>query len=295
MTGAIELFGHLQSGVTTVCRAWSVERIDGTVFGFTDHDRDFAFGGITFKASSGLTAKALQQSTGLSIDNSEAMGALSDASVREEDLQAGRFDGALVRSWLVNWMDVGERALQFRGSFGEIVRAGGAFRAELRGLSELLNQPRGRVYQRDCAAVLGDKSCGINLNAVGFSTQREAERIEDRRIFRFDAFPGFANRWFERGRLVVLSGAAKGLIGIIKTDRLGANTRTVELWQAIGLPIAKGDQLRLEAGCDKRAETCRVRFDNFVNFRGFPHIPGEDWLAAFPSVRRVNDGGSLSE
>jgi hypothetical protein len=31
--------------------------------------------------------------------------------------------------------------------------------------------------------------------------------------------------------------------------------------------------LRLEAGCDKRAETCRLKFGNFLNFRGFPAFP----------------------
>ncbi len=293
MAGAEGLYAHLSEGVTHVCRAWAVVRRDGVTFGFTDHDQDLSFEGTLFKASSGLTAKALQQSTGLSIDNSEAMGALSDGSVREEDVLAGRFDAAVVRSWLVNWAEPAERVLQFQGTFGEITRAGGAFRAELRGLSEILNQPRGRVYQRDCAAVLGDKACKVDLTAVGFSTERAAERVEAQRVFRFAAFGGFADRWFERGRLMVLSGAAKGLVGIIKSDDAGRSTRTVELWQSIGIDIAPGDMLRLEAGCDKSPATCRVRFGNFQNFRGFPHIPGEDWLSAFPSSRRLNDGGSL--
>jgi uncharacterized phage protein (TIGR02218 family) len=51
--------------------------------------------------------------------------------------------------------------------------------------------------------------------------------------------------------------------------------------------------VRLEAGCDKRAETCRLKFANFLNFRGFPHLPGEDWLTAVPKAEGANDGGSL--
>ncbi len=46
--------------------------------------------------------------------------------------------------------------------------------------------------------------------------------------------------------------------------------------------VHREDLLRLEAGCDKRAVTCRYKFDNFVNFQGFPHIPGDDWLVAGP-------------
>ena len=132
MAGAAGLYAHLATGATTVCRAWAVVRRDGSVYGFTDHDRDLAFEGIAFLASTGLTARALQQTTGLSVDNSEALGALSDASVSEADLLAGRFDGAEVRAWLVNWASVEDRVLQFRGTFGEVSRSGGAFQAELR-------------------------------------------------------------------------------------------------------------------------------------------------------------------
>ena len=51
--------------------------------------------------------------------------------------------------------------------------------------------------------------------------------------------------------------------------------------------------IRIEAGCDKRADTCRVKFGNFLNFRGFPHIPGEDWLTSYPVSSRANQGRSL--
>ena len=149
MSGLSDAFrAHVQSGLTTLCRAWALERSDGTVLGFTDHDCVLSFDGIAFQPGSGLTARAVSQATGLSVDNTEALGVLSDASVREEDIEAGRFDSAEVRCWLVNWQDVSMRWLQFRGSIGEIRRAGGAFEAELRGLTEALNRPQGRIYQK---------------------------------------------------------------------------------------------------------------------------------------------------
>ncbi|MDT8856310.1 DUF2163 domain-containing protein [Paracoccaceae bacterium Fryx2] len=288
------LYEHLAGGITTVCRCWAVVRRDAVVLGFTDHDRDLAFEGVAFRADSGLTARALQQTTGLSVDNSEAMGALSDAAVSEADLLAGRFDGAEVRAWLVNWASVEDRVLQFRGTFGEIVRAGGAFQVELRGLTEALNQPQGRVYQRDCSAVLGDGGCRVDLGQPGYFAERAVELVEDRRVFRFAEFRGFDDRWFERGRLVVLSGAAVGMVGVIKNDRLSAAGREVELWQSLGPQIGPGDLVRLEAGCDRRGETCRLKFNNFINFRGFPYIPGEDWLTTYPVSAGMNDGGSLA-
>jgi uncharacterized phage protein (TIGR02218 family) len=291
--GRDALFAHLQTRATTVCRAWAVARRDGVVFGFTDHDRDLTFEGIGFRADTGMTARALMQTTGLSVDNSEALGALSAAFVTEEDLLAGRFDGAEVRAWLVNWAAVEERVLQFRGSLGEIVRSGGAFRAELRGLSEALNQPQGRTYQRSCSALLGDLRCRFDLTLPGYSVEVTAEQMVERRLFRFSTLGGHAARWFENGRFTVLSGAAVGVVGLIKADRIEAGLRVVELWGQIGPEVATGDLLRLEAGCDRQAGTCRSKFSNFHNFRGFPHIPGEDWLLSYPSASGGNDGGRL--
>ena len=293
MAGAAGLYAHLATGATTVCRAWAVVRRDGTVYGFTDHDRDLAFEGVAFLASSGLTARALQQTTGLSVDNTEALGALSDASVSEADLLAGRFDGAEVRAWLVNWASVEDRVLQFRGTFGEVSRAGGAFQAELRGLTEGLNQPQGLAYQRSCSAVLGDGKCRFDLTQPGYFTQRAVEGVVDQRVFRFAGFGGFDDRWFERGRLVGVTGAATGLMGLVKNDRIVGSVREIELWQSLGSDLVAGDLIRIEAGCDKRAATCRVKFGNFLNFRGFPHIPGEDWLTSYPVSSRANLGRSL--
>ena len=287
-------FDHMATGATTVARCWAVTRRDGAVFGFTDHDGDLAFDGITFRAGTGLSARALSQTTGLSVDNTEAVGALSDTAVTEADLNAGRFDGAEVRAWAVNWADPGQRVLQFRGALGEITRAGGAFSAELRGLTEALNRPQGRVFQRPCSAVLGDGQCRVDLSLPGYAAERAVEVVEGGQLFRFTGFTGFDDRWFENGRLVVLSGAAGGLVAMVRGDRLSGSDRVVELWEALRLPIVPGDRVRLEAGCDRRADTCRLKFNNFMNFRGFPHIPGEDWLMAYPTSAGMNDGGSLA-
>jgi uncharacterized phage protein (TIGR02218 family) len=286
------LHAHLDTGVTLVARCWAVVRRDGAIFGFTDHDRDLAFEGVVFRAGTGLTARAVSLTTGLSVDNSEAAGALSDAAVTEADIAAGRFDGAAVTCWLVRWDDVAARKVLFRGSLGQIERAGGAFRAELRGLSEALNVPQGRTLQRGCAAVLGDASCRFDLTQPGYAAEVAVEVAEGGRVFRWAGFTGFDDRWFERGRFTVVTGAAAGLVAVVKNDRLSGVARTVELWEPLA-GVAVGDVVRIEAGCDKRADTCRLKFGNFPNFRGFPHVPGEDWLASYPVRTGRNDGGSL--
>jgi len=273
---------HLASGHTTVARCWALTRTDGTVLGFTDHDSDIAFDGITFRADTGLTARALQQTTGLALDNSEGLGALSDLAVTEADIADGRYDGAEVVAWLVNWAAPDERYLQFRGHIGEITRANGAFRAELAGLSEVLNMAQGRVYQRPCTAVLGDAACGVDLTDPAFSGTGMVDAVEERKLLTLSGLSAYAGGWFRRGRLTVTGGAAAGLVASVKTDTRASGLHTIELWEALRAEIAPGDSVRLDAGCNKNAATCRDKFANILNFRGFPDIPGDNRLMSIP-------------
>lgn len=291
--GQDELHAHLATGVTTVARAWAVTRKDGTVLGFTDHDRDLSFDGMVFKAETGLSARALAQTTGLSVDNTEAMGALSASAIREEDIAAGRYDGAEVVSWLVNWADVDARRVMFRGHIGEVRRGEGAFHAELRGLTEALNRPVGRVYQKPCTAVLGDASCRFDLNTPGFVHEGPLIGVEAARVFLCGDLPAFETGWFQRGRLQVLTGDAHGLSVMIKRDLVRADgQRVIEVWEPLRADPQAGDLVRLEAGCDRRFDTCRLKFGNLLNFQGFPDLPEEDWVTVQPGAAKALSGGS---
>lgn len=292
MSGAAGLDAHLATGTTGVCRCWKLVRADGVHFGFTDHDRALGFDGVVFRPESGLSAAALMQTTGLSVDNTEAVGALSDAAITEADIAAGRYDGAGIEAWLVQWAAPENRVLQFRGTLGELTRAGGAFTAELRGLAERMNTPTGRVYQRGCAAVLGDGDCRFDLETPGYGAEVAVVAVAEDRVLSLAGLAGFEARWFERGRCVVLDGAARGLVGAVKIDRPEGDLRRVELWDRLRAGIAVGDRVKLTAGCDKRMETCRLKFANLQNFRGFPDIPGEDWMVAHPARLSARDGGS---
>ncbi|MGI1663323.1 DUF2163 domain-containing protein [Palleronia sp. KMU-117] len=291
---AAALHAHLAGGITTVARCWALTRRDGRVLGFTDHDRPLSFAGLSFAADAGLSARALQQGTGLAVDNSEAVGVLSHASIREEDIRAGRFDGADVRCWLVNWRNVEERKLLFRGSIGEIRTSAGSFTAELRGMTEALNQSSGRNFQKPCGARLGDARCGVDLSGDAFRAIRTVLSAEDNRRLDLGLLAPYAKGWFTRGTLRVLDGEAEGQAAVVKDDREATGGRRIELWSDLRATIAPGDRVEITAGCDRMAETCRVKFNNFLNFRGFPHIPGEDWLISYPTRSGRNDGGRLT-
>lgn len=276
--------------VTTLARAWVISRRDGLRLGFTDHDQALSFDGMRFRPDSGMTARAVVQGTGLSVDNTEAEGALTDDAITEADLMAGKWDSAELSMWEVNWTNTASRRLIFRGSLGEVSRSGGAFRAELRGLSEPLNQTRGRRFHPRCSAVLGDAQCRVNLNAPAFSCEAVINSVSEDGRLTLVQLGAFRDGWFERGTVRVLSGAAVGLRAQIKNDlTLPGGARVLDLWSELAETPAPGDKIRVMAGCDKHGTSCRGKFGNFVNFRGFPHLPSEDWMLSPDKERRQPD------
>ncbi|MEO1549371.1 MAG: DUF2163 domain-containing protein [Pseudomonadota bacterium] len=287
------LSAHLAGRVTTLCRCWLLTRLDGLTLGFTDHDRDLSFDGAVFRAASGVSAGEVEQSVGLNVDSTEVMGALSGAGLDETALLSGRFDGAEVRQWLVNWAEPSQRALSFRGELGDIRIEDGVFRAEVRGLAQKLNHPIGRSFVRTCECVLGDAKCGVDLSNPAYVVDVTLTSIEANGRFAITGLEAFASGWFAGGTLTWVTGENAGRVDMIRSDSGPAGARVVALWQPLRAPAALGDQVRMTAGCAKTQEVCTDKFSNFINFRGFPHIPGEDWVLAYPTQGRNNTGGSL--
>jgi len=287
------LLAHIKTGATSLCRCWILTRADGVQMGFTDHDRVLSFDGVTFEPTTGMDAAALQSATGLSVDNSQAVGVLSSDGLTDEDIEQGLYDGAAVVQYLVNWLDVDQRVLLFRGSMGEIKRGSGAFEAELRSLSEGMNQPIGRAYLRQCDAQLGDARCGVDVLGPEFTADGELTFAVGQRVLHMKGLGGFDVGWFLQGQVTFLTGANAGAARIIKVDQTKGLHRIVEIWEDLRHPIAVGDIVRVTAGCNKTKATCKNKFSNLLNFRGFPQMPGDDWALSYPVRDGQNDGGSL--
>lgn len=285
------LQAHLSSGATTLATCWRITRKDGAVIGFTDHDRPLSFDGAVFEPDAGADGAAIESSADLSVDNSEIEGALSSDALSAEDLAAGRYDDAAVEIWRVNWSDVEQRMLLKRGVIGEVVREGGRFRAEIRGLSFALDRTVGRVFQRGCDAVLGDARCAVDAEAPAFRGAGVVTAILDDQRFLAAGLSSFAGGWFAHGLLVWASGANAGTRASVKAHDRNSAGDAISLWLPPGRPVAVGDAFDAIAGCDKRAETCRAKFSNLVNFRGFHLMPGNDFAVSYPLKAEKNDGG----
>ena len=282
---------HLDSGATTLAWCWKLEPRNGAVLGFTDHDRDLSFDGVTYRAEAGFTGSAIETALGLAVDNLEVASALSAESLSEARLSAGFYDNAAIEIWLVNWADVSQRVLLRSGNLGEVSHGELGFSAEVRGLAHHLNQPRGRLFQFGCDAELGDQRCGIDLNDPLYRGEGVVMSVTENRRLIVTGLEGFADRWFARGRLQWTSGINVDRAMEVKAHR----GNVIELWRAMSEPIAPGDEFTVTAGCDKQFSTCKAKFANGVNYRGFPHMPGNDFVTSYPNRSdATNDGGRRS-
>ncbi|MDE2134271.1 MAG: DUF2163 domain-containing protein [Alphaproteobacteria bacterium] len=279
---------HLDSGTTTLCWCWKIVRRDGASSGFTDHDAPVSFGALSYEAVAGFTASEVQSTLGLAVDNLTAAGALSSEALNEHDLAAGLYDNAAIEIWRVNWSSPDQRVLMRKGSLGEVKRGKTGFTAEVRGLAHVLNQPVGRAYAHACDADLGDTRCKVALTAAAGTVVS----VLDARRFAVSGLDAYANGWFAGGKLAFTGGANTGTAMEVKRHAAAGGVVSVELWQAMSQAVAPGDAFAVTPGCDKQFATCKTRFANAANFRGFPYMPGNDVALSYPCSSTPLDGGS---
>ncbi|MEM0907097.1 MAG: DUF2163 domain-containing protein [Pseudomonadota bacterium] len=267
-----DLQAHLDEGTTTLCRCWRLVRSDGVTMGFTDHDREVSFDSMTFSAVDGLTASGDVAKAGLGVGGLEVEGALSSSALSAVDLQSGRYDGAKVTLYLVNWNDPAQRMVLRAGTLGEVTRVDGAFRAEVRGPLQALETIRGRVVTKTCDADLGDGRCGVNLSAL----TREATvlSVDGARVV-VSGLDDLAAGWASGGAAVATTGSELGARRIVHLHTVEPSGVVLTLREPM-VTLTQTHTLDVTPGCDKRFGTCVARFGNALNFQGFPNLPGND-------------------
>ena len=266
----------LAGPVTSVAYGWRLERSDGVTLGFTSHDRDVAVDGVMLRASPGMLPSSIIESVGLETDGLEVNGALTSDAIRAEDLASGRWDAARLEIFLFDWSNpsAGKRILA-AGELGAVSYSKNAFEAELLGQTHLLDRPVVPQTSPGCRAQFCDADCGLNrlrFRHFGAVVTAEADAVT------LD-IPVAANA-FAYGQLRWLEGANTGI-----TADVVANTASrFSLTRPPHFPVTPGTKVELIEGCDKRLETCATRFGNAINFRGEPHLPGNDLLTRYPGA-----------
>lgn len=279
LPGALQTL--LDSGTLTLATLWKITRVDATVIGFTDHDADLVVSAVTYQSATGYTRTAIQSTANLAVDNLELDGLISASEVTEDDLRGNKYQGAEVTVSVCDYTNLATApVLLRRGWIGQITLKDGMYVAELRGLSDRLQQTIGRVYGRDCDADFGDVRCGIDATAGAHNATGTVGTVTSDSIF-YDA-ARTEIKW-TAGKLTWTSGNNNGVsIEVKKADGAG----NITLWQAMPKAITIGDTYTIRAGCQKRRiEDCVTLYANAANYRGFDTIPGIDYLTNYPDAQ----------
>lgn len=263
----------LAEELTHLALCWRLVRRDGAALGFTSHDRPLLVNGLRHESRPGMSPSAVVLGDGVTVDDMEVAGALSAGALTATDLLAGRWDGARLDLFLVDWRNPGTgRQWLAEGTLGDVAVGTGAdagFMAELIGPGAALAASVVEICSPECRAELGDARCRVDLRPHERLTRVTAalpDRVQLAGIIAADHV---------QGELAVLSGPQAGLIRRILAEDTG--------WLLLDEPLALavGTRAHVREGCDKRFATCRDRFGNARNFRGEPHVPGADLLTRY--------------
>jgi uncharacterized phage protein (TIGR02218 family) len=264
----------LKGEVATIALCWRIERCDGVTIGLTAHDRDLVVGGLAYRAAPGMTPSAVVRTAGLDADTMDVGGALTSRAIDERDLIAGRWDGARMLVFAVDWATGVEHAALGEGRIGAVELTDHGFTAELRGTTAALERAVVEVTSATCRAELGDRRCRVAM--AGRRRMARVVAIDDVAVTLdavepvADGYGGGLLRWF--------GGANSGLESAVAASA-GA---TLTLHAPPAFRVAAGTLVEAIEGCDKTVATCAARFGNVANFRGEPYLPGVDLLTRYP-------------
>jgi len=289
---------HFGSDCMTLAVCWKLTTAANVVMGFTTHDQNIVYESVTYQADTGMTNTAGAKKSDLSVDNCEVTAFLDSDSIQESDLRGGVYDWATVEIRIVNWADLTMGDMKvMSGTLGQVVMKNGLFTAEIRGLTQQLTTVIGALYGPICRAELYSGLNGIDMTnrylcMVDVTLYRQTGTVSSSvdavtivpasgLLMTGSATPTIAapSGWFNDGIITFTSGAMDGLSVEIKSwDGLTLNTFLPMQFQ----PLA-GDTFTIEPGCDHTKNDCYGKFNNIINFRGEPDIPGMDLILLYPN------------
>lgn len=283
---------HLQSETTNLCYCWKIIRKDGFSLGFTDHDKDIFLHDICFQSQNSLAVNAVENSIGFQSVGAHISGALSSDLISIEDLDAHLYDNATLETWVVNWADINQNFLLDISIFGDVTKGDFSYHVNVSTMASLFDQTKGRYYQIECPLKLGDVQCTVDLNSPNYFAYAEVQRIISSSQIIVKA-SGYNSLWFQSGTLIFVDDHHKTHSLLIKEHMQLNDLATLTLWDNLPTSIPISSQVQLIAGCNKTLSMCSAKFKNQNNYRGFPHIPGNDILMSFANQYSLMDGGSL--
>jgi len=274
-TISANLKAHYAQEVRTIARCWQITRQDSVVLGFTDHDEDLEIGGVTYEALNSGQTSAVEANDNLSADTMDIQIVLDSEGITEADVKAGRYERAMLWIFEVDYTTVADGYVTLGyGYIGELTLHDNYISAEFRSLSQILQNNIGRVCMPTCDAQFGDARCNIG-SLAGYTAAEIVSAVTDRSEFTISISnnPSYTN-----GRIIWTSGDNNGLEMEIKLL-----ATTCKLILPMPFNIQVDDTLNVITGCQKAKIHC-LAYNNYINFQGFPDLPGLDEILDYPSI-----------
>lgn len=293
-TCSTALAAHINQGQTTYCTLLQVTRqYDSAIYGFTEHDQDLFFGGVTYLSTTSYNRFNLNAKNTGDPSTTELSGAFDDIITRA-DVLAELWDNAQLQLLLVNWADLTQGSMILStGSFGEFEVQEFGFKVSLYGLSRLLTFLGGELCSPDCrsdfgAAALanGNPGCapgGALADGTTINSLLQTLTVTGTDGVRTMVVSGLVNtgKPFNGGLATFLAGNNKNLSGeVLSVD---FSTGTIVLRPTVLLSaISVGDTLSLFPACDKTFLTCSSIWKNALNNQSEPHVPDPGAVLSYP-------------
>lgn len=278
----------------SVCICVRIKRRDGKILRATNHDSDVVVTATgyagTYRAIAALETSAVQQRASLAVDSVDLTGVLAlNTGISAADIANGVYDQCRITIFETDWANPATVSELGYGVAGQKTRSEeGRLTLEMRTIGQLLSQNVGDVYSTRCRATLGSgaeapilRRCGLASLASFTFDETVTAVVTARSVFAVNALTQDAG-YFSKGTVEFLDGANAGAVREIRLHDSGG---ILYLYDPVPFDIEIGDEVRVIAGCDKRFETCRDKFNNAANFRGEPYIPGPNYVLRTGPVR----------
>lgn len=273
----------LSSGYVTLCRIWTITPQSGSPVYRTDLDEDVVFGGNTYYSDSSFRLNSISSTSGNGVNGTNAYVIFSETGMSSLDAILGAYDDAAIKISFVDWAnpDINGEIILLVGNLGAItVTNKGHGDIEIMGLLSRFNHNIGEYYQPECRVDLGSARCGLDLNFL--KTTGVVEAVSNNWNFTSTLVNRVEDSYYAFGVLTWDTGANAGLSMEVINQSLSGGFDQIIL--ALNMPrnIIPGDTFTIYAGCDKTPSTCTSKFNNILNFRGEPFVPGANLIYERP-------------
>jgi len=272
---------HLAKNLTKLTSCMRLVRTDGVVLTVTALDLPFVFdvgaGAETYEPL-GFNVSDVRGTSNVEVSTLDATGILDSDLITEDDLRAGRWDGAAYQIFRVVWSDLTlGREIVSTGTLGECSVNRLAFRAELLGLMQSVHTSIVELTSAACRANLGDERCQVDLGPLTVTGTIDAMDPDYSRFTASDR--GEAAGYFAGG-VITITDSTDDLLNGMRFEML-SNAGAGAFVLAVSFPYtATGATYSMTPGCDKTRRTCIDRFSNILNRRAEDWVQGTDKLVS---------------